>query len=289
MPGAVLITGVSSGIGLETAIYLAKRGMRVVGTLRDLGRRAEVDRAAGQAGVELDLVAMDVTDSVSVTRGVAEVRAKHGAIDGLVNNAGVLVRGYFEDLSEAEIRRVFDANVFGAMAVTRAVMGGMREAGQGRIVFVSSVAGLVGSAGVSAYCASKFAIEGFAASLALEMAIYGVHVSLIEPGNVSTPIWKTSGGIAAGAADERSPNRAYFEESERLAAWAVSSSPIRTEHVAKAIYHALSAARPKRRYLVGYRPAAFLLARRFSPGELFDRAYTKAVVGKLKTRSTAHS
>ncbi len=287
MAGAILITGASSGIGLDAAVYLARHGQRVVGTMRDLGKRGALDTAARQAGVSVDVVSMDVTDDASIGRAVAEVTFKYGAIDALVNNAGVLLRGYFEDLSDAEIRRVFDTNVFGTMAVTRAVIAGMREAKRGRIVFLSSVAGLIGSVGVSAYSASKFAMEGFAGSLALEMALYGVDVSLIEPGNINTPIWKTGGGIAERAMDDRSPNHEYFERSERLAEWAVSTSPIRTEHVAKAIHHAVTAKRPKRRYLVGYRPAGFFLARRILPGELFERIYTKAVLGKLRTRQPA--
>ncbi len=282
MPGATLITGVSSGLGLETAIYLAQRGLRVVGTMRNPPKRAELDEAARKAGVTIDVLAMDVNDAGSVEAAVADVVQRHGAIDHLVNNAGVQIRGYFEDLSEAEIRGVFETNVFGAMAVTRSVVPQLRARGSGRIVFLSSVGGLMGSLGLSAYCASKFALEGFAESLGLEMALHGVAVSLVEPGIINTPIWNSNLQIAQGSRSAESPNREYFEESERMAAWAVKTSPIRAIHVAHAIHHALTAKRPKLRYLVGSRPAAFLLARRFLPTALFEKVYQGAVLGRVK-------
>ena len=285
MPGATVITGVSSGLGLETAVYLAARGFRVVGTMRNPAKRAEFDEAVRQADVTIDLVTLDVNDGASIAAAVADIMQRYGAIDHLVNNAGLQIRGYFEDLSDAEIRGVFETNVFGTMAVTRSVIPLMRNAGRGRIVFLSSVGGLFGSLGLSAYCSSKFAVEGFAESLALEMALFGIHVSLVEPGIINTPIWNSNLQVAEAARDASSPNSAYFAESERMAAWAVKTSPIRSVHVAQAIHHALSAKSPKLRYLVGTRPAAFLLARRFLPNALFDRAFRTAVTAKVKRAS----
>jgi NAD(P)-dependent dehydrogenase (short-subunit alcohol dehydrogenase family) len=282
MPGATLVTGASSGIGLETAVYLAQKGFRVVGTMRDLSRRVELDKAAHAAGVTVDATTLDLNDRASIDRAIPEVAAKYGAIDALVNNAGVQMRGFFEDVTEEEIRKVFETNVFGTLAVTRAVIPHMRAVRKGRIVFLSSVAGLIGSLGLSAYSASKFAIEGFGESMAIELALYGISVSLIEPGNVNTPIWKNPFLIAKSAASPESPNHPYWLESERIADWAVKSSPIRPLDVAKAIYHAVSAGKPKRRYLVGHRPAGVLMVRRFLPAQLFDKVYTGAVVNKLK-------
>ncbi len=288
MPGATVITGVSSGLGLETAIYLAQRGFTVAGTMRNPAKRAEFDAATAKAGVSIDLVPLDVQDRSSIESAVASIRGKHGAIENLVNNAGVQIRGYFEDLSDVEIRGVFDTNVFGAMAVTRAVLPFMREAKRGRVVFLSSVGGLVGSLGLSAYCSSKFALEGFAESLALEMALFGIGVSLVEPGIIKTAIWNSNLQVAAKAKDESSPNRAYFAESERLAGWAVESSPIRSIHVAEVVHRALTARSPRLRYLVGSRPAAFLAARKLLPAALFERVYHRALTNKVKRASSGN-
>jgi NAD(P)-dependent dehydrogenase (short-subunit alcohol dehydrogenase family) len=289
MPGTVLLTGASSGLGLETAVLLAKRGFRVAGTMRDPAKRAELDRAASAAGVTVDVVPMDLNDAESIHGAVEETIAKYGPIDALVNNAGYQIRGFFEDTSAAEIRRVFETNVFGTMEVTRAVLPHMRTRRQGRIVFVTSIAGRIGSLGLGPYSATKFALEGFGETLALEVAPFGISVSLVEPGVISTPFWSGGMLVAAGAKDPASPNRAFFAESERMAEWAVKSSPIKPADVAQAVYRALSSARPMRRYLVGTRPKALMLVRRLVPAEMFERIYSKAVVGQITKAARPNS
>jgi len=281
MSNTVLITGVSSGLGLETAILLAKRGFLVAGTMRDVSKRTELDRAATAAGVKIDVFAMDLTDTASITRAVSEVLSKYGTIEVLVNNAGYQVRGFFEDTSDVEIRQQFETNVFGTMAVTRAVLPLMREKRSGRIVFVTSIAGRIGSVGLGPYSATKFALEGLGETLALELAPFNIRVSLVEPGIVNTSFWGGSLHVAAAAKSAASPYHAYFNESEKLAEWAVKSSPIRPAHVAEAVYRAVSSKRPNRRYLVGSRPNALMLVRRFMPQEMFERMYEKAVTAKI--------
>ncbi len=281
MTKVALISGVSSGLGLETAILLAKRGFRVVGTMRDPSRGSELGKAATAAGVGIDVVAMDLTDAATITHAVAEVTAKYGSIDALVNNAGYQVRGFFEDTSDAEIRQQFETNVFGTMAVTRAVLPQMRAQRSGRIVFVTSIAGRIGSLGLGPYSATKFALEGLGETLALEMAPFGIRVSMVEPGIVNTSFWSASLHVAAGAKSAASPYCAYFEEAERMAEWAVKSSPIRPADIAEAVFQAVSSKRPHRRYLVGSRPKALMLVRRLMPQEMFERMYEKAVVGRI--------
>jgi NAD(P)-dependent dehydrogenase (short-subunit alcohol dehydrogenase family) len=281
MPGTVLLTGASSGLGLETAIALARQGFRVVGTMRDPAKRAELDQAAAAAGVSIHVVPMNLNDGASILRAVADTISQHGGIDALVNNAGYQIRGFFEDTSADEIRRVFETNVFGTMEVTRAVLPHMRSRKQGRIVLVTSVAGLIGSVGLGPYSATKFALEGFGETLALEVAPFGIAVSLVEPGIINTPFWTGGMLVAAGAKDPAGANHALFQESERMAEWAVKSSPIRPADVAAAVYKALSSARPRRRYLVGSRPNALMLVRRLMPPEMFERIYAKAVVGRI--------
>ena len=151
MVRSVLITGASGGLGLETAVYLAERGFRVYATMPDLSERDVVDEAASRHGVELHVLKLDVTDQTSIEDAVSTIAEESGGIYGLVNNAGVALRGYFEDLLDEEIRRAFDVTVFGTMAVTRAVLPHMRAASHGRIVIVTSIGGRIGRLAVWAH------------------------------------------------------------------------------------------------------------------------------------------
>ena len=281
MPGSVLITGASSGLGLETAVYLASRGWRVFATVRDPARKAEVERAAVDSGARLEVLPLDVTNRASIQEVVQEVVSRAGGIDALVNNAGIQVRGYFEDVCEEEIRRVFETNLFGTMALTRAVLPHMRQARRGRILLVSSIGGRLGSLALSAYCASKFALEGFGESLAMEIAPLGIHVTLIEPGMIRTDIWGKNRGVSPGALDPASPYAAWFQASERLANAAVSSSPTTPLHVARVVARALASPRPRLRYVVGRRAEWLLALRHLMPGHLFEKMYFSVVLKKV--------
>lgn len=282
MKPPVLVTGASSGLGLDMAVYLARRGFRVFASMRDLSRRRQLEqKAASEQTADIEILQLDVTDRRSVQAAVDEVVARAGGIAGLVNNAGIQIRGYFEDISEDEMRRVFETNLFGAMALTRAVLPHMRRAGQGRIIFVTSVGGRLGHVAASPYCSSKFALEGFAETLAFELKPMGIQVSLIEPGTINTPLLKENRGIAAGAGNPASPYHDWFAETERLADWAVRTSRTTPEDSSKAVYRALTARRPRLRYVVGGRAAVALTARRLLPFELFEKIYFGSIVRRL--------
>ena len=159
---SVLVTGTITGLGKEMAIHLASRGFKVYATIRDLSG-ADSLLAEGRArGVDFKVMALDVTDKASVTRGVDTIVSECGGIYGLINNAGIGLRGYFEDLDDADIRQMYDANVFGVMEVTRAVLPHMRKAKRGRILMISSVGGRIGSLGVSTYCSPSSPWKGSA-------------------------------------------------------------------------------------------------------------------------------
>jgi NAD(P)-dependent dehydrogenase (short-subunit alcohol dehydrogenase family) len=277
----VLITGSSTGLGLEMAVYLAERGFRVYATMRDLGQRDELLEEAGRRRVDLGVLQLDVTDRASIDRAVTQVVDETGGVFGLVNNAGVGLRGCFEDLSEAEIRQVFEANVFGTMAVTRRVLPQMRDAGRGRVVTITSVGGKIATFGLSAYCSTKFAQEGFAESLALEVAPFGLHSILIEPGMIKTSRWTVNRGTAARALDPESPYSAMFRRHEALSDRFVDSRRTQPVDVAKAVHQALTAARPRMRYVVGRPAAAALSLRRHLPGELFERLYFGSLLRQI--------
>jgi NAD(P)-dependent dehydrogenase (short-subunit alcohol dehydrogenase family) len=281
MTDGVLITGAGTGIGLEMALYLAEQGFLVYASVPDLSQQDRVDAAAAERGVSLQVLQLNVTDHQSVQSAVDTVIEESGGIYGLVNNAGIALRGYFEDLSEEEIRRVFEVNLFGTMAVTRAVLPHMRAAQRGRIVIITSVGGRIGSLAVSAYCATKFAQEGFGESLAQEVVPFGIYVSLVEPAITKTERWDVHRGVAKRALNPKSAYYAWFRESEHLADRLVETSPTRPIHVAKTVHRALTAKRPKLRYVVGWRAGLVLTLRRYLPGELFERLYFGEAVRRV--------
>lgn len=181
-----LVTGSSSGMGLHAAVELARRGLTVVATMRDTSRATALTEAAGEAGVELDVRALDVTDHDAARACVEDVVADHGRLDVLVNNAGRGAVATAEQLSLDEVRDQLEVNYLGPVALTKLVLPHMREAGTGTVLTVTSVGGAVGQPFADAYCGAKFAVEGFMQSLAVVMLPHGVRVSVIEPAAVAS-------------------------------------------------------------------------------------------------------
>ncbi|MCD2499101.1 SDR family NAD(P)-dependent oxidoreductase [Microbacterium nymphoidis] len=186
MTEVALITGTSSGMGLHAAVELARRGLHVVATMRDVERAAPLRDAAAAAGVEIDVRALDVVDHAAAARLVDEVEAELGGIQVLVNNAGQGAVGTAEQLSIRQIQEQLDINYLAPVNLTKLVLPGMRERGSGRIVTVTSVGGAVGQPFADAYCGAKFAVEGFMQSLAVVAERFGVRVSVIEPAAVAS-------------------------------------------------------------------------------------------------------
>ncbi|WP_433583360.1 SDR family oxidoreductase [Paenibacillus amylolyticus] len=245
-----LITGTSSGFGMLTAITLAKQGYRVVATMRDLSRREELVKLAEQAGVaeRMQYVQLDVTDAESVDKAVGTALLNNGRIDILVNNAGFAVGGFIEEVSMEEWRRQMDTNLFGLIAVTRAVLPVMREQKQGLIVNLSSVSGLSGFPGYAPYAASKFAVEGFTESLRHEMSSFGVRVVLVEPGAYRTPIWNK--GLGEIHRSEDSPYKHKLDAVLRYSQHASETAPDPQE-VADLIGRIARMRAPRLRYALG--------------------------------------
>ena len=181
-----LVTGTSSGMGLHTAVELARRGHTVVATMRDTGRDVALRRAASEAGVELDVRPLDVTDHEAARACVDGVLADHGRIDVLVNNAGRGAVATAEQLTLDEVRDQLEVNYLGPVALTKLVLPHMRTAGAGRVLTVTSVGGAVGQPFADAYCGAKFAVEGFMQSLAVVVLPHGVRVSVVEPAAVAS-------------------------------------------------------------------------------------------------------
>lgn len=276
---SVIVTGSGTGLGKETSLYLAGRGFAVYAAVLTEEQAEAVSGAARERGLSnIRTPRLDITDPASIRSCVDDVVRETGGVYGLVNNAGIGLRGFFEDLTEAEIRRLFDVNVFGTLAMTRAVLPHMRAARRGRIVIVTSIGGRIGSLGVSTYCATKFAQEGFGECLYQELLPFGIFVSLVEPAIVKTERWGIHRGVAQGAENPNSPYSSWFKREEALADRLANSAPTRPEHVARAIYCALRAARPRLRYMVGRRARLVYLLRRYLPDRLFETLYFGGVV-----------
>ena len=211
----VLITGTSTGFGHETAVRLASRGHHVVGTMRDpRGRnasaRAALEAIAARDGSRLDVLELDVTDDASVERAVSEARDRVGALDVVVNNAGVGCLGLTEAFTPEQFASVFDVNVNGAVRVNRAVLPHMRARGEGLLVHISSAAGRAVVPGLGPYCASKFALEALADAYRYELAPWGVQSVLVEPGIYRTPIFERALAPAdTGRCDAFGPHGGY--------------------------------------------------------------------------------
>ncbi|MDJ0343502.1 SDR family oxidoreductase [Streptomyces sp. H10-C2] len=181
----VLITGTSSGIGLVTAVAAAGAGWQVIATMRDTGKADRLLRTAAEADVAklIQVKRLDVVDPASVATCLQEVIDEHGRLDAVVNNAGAGQVGTIEQSGLEEVRAAMEVNFFGVVEVTRAALPHLR-ASRGRVITVTSVGGVVGQPFNEAYCAAKFAVEGFMESLAPVAATVGVHVTVVEPGAV---------------------------------------------------------------------------------------------------------
>ncbi len=187
MAKTVLITGCSSGLGVALAIGAARNGHKVYATMRNLDKRAALDGASAEAGVELEVRRLDVQDMASITAVVDEIIANDGKIDTLINNAGMGFVRTVEQASEAEMQQVTDINQMGVMRCTKAVLPHMREAKSGHVIAVSSVGGLVGQPFNEIYCATKFAVEGFIEGLASYVGpAFGLNFTVVEPGGIAS-------------------------------------------------------------------------------------------------------
>jgi NAD(P)-dependent dehydrogenase (short-subunit alcohol dehydrogenase family) len=256
-----LVTGVSSGIGKAIAAELVEAGYRVFGSVRSA--KAEVPD-------KVERLVLDVRDDASVTAAVAELLAKAGRIDALVNNAGGSIVGAIEETDTTQAQGLFDVNFFGAVRMTRAVLPAMRKQGEGRIAFISSLVGFLPAPFMGFYSASKHALEAYAESLDHEVRSLGVRAILIEPGFIKTRIDQNAQRAAAEI-------EAYRGSRERVGA-SISASVEGGDDprlVALAVRRSLTAKRPKLRYPVGKRAGTLATLRSLLPAPMFDRALRK--------------
>ena len=243
-----LVTGTSTGIGFATALCLARHGHTVVATMRNLAKAAPLEAAARAEGLPLVLRELDVTSQDSIDRAVAATREREGAVDVLVNNAGIGGATPLELTPEDEHRAMFEANYWGAIRMIQAVLPAMRERRAGCIINVTSIAGRVATPNQIAYSASKHALAAASEALAHEVAAFGIRVAIIEPGVIQTAIFENS--ASATRYDKTSPYRQIMRRNGKLFA-AGFRNPGQPETVAAAILEAITTDRPRLRYPVG--------------------------------------
>lgn len=265
---SILITGCSSGIGLDAARTLHARGWRVLASCR----RAEDCAAREMEGLAAPRI--DLEDPASIAAGWADAMARTGGrLDALFNNGAYAIPGLLEDLPVEALRAIVEANFLGWHDLTRRAIPVMRAAGGGRIVQCSSVLGYAATPWRGAYVATKFALEGYSDALRMELAPHGIHVALIEPGPIRTAFRRNALAQFRRWIDhEGSPNRALYD---RLLARQSSEAPDRWElgpdAVTAALLHALDAPRPRARYRVTAPAKGAAALRRVLPTRVLDR------------------
>jgi NAD(P)-dependent dehydrogenase (short-subunit alcohol dehydrogenase family) len=285
---SVVITGASTGIGHATAKLLLDRGFRVFGSLR---KQADVDRLNSEFGANFIPLLFDVTDEAAVLSAAREVRAALGGetLAGLVNNAGIAVTGPVLELAADEFRRQMDVNVIGPVIATQAfgpLLGSdpALKGPKGRIVMLSSVAGKSGNPLMSAYSASKHAIEGLSEALRREMMLFGIDVIIVAPGAVKTPIWSKADEVDISAYQ----NSPFFPALGRIRKFMMHLGEIGLPpaRIAEVIADALTLGNPKVRYSITPDPMRHLVTAML-PKRMVDRIIAKRLGLLPKGRTSA--
>jgi len=274
----VLVTGATSGIGRHAALELARKGHRVFASGRRVALLDELHDEAKREGLTVDTVVIDVTDAASIESARAEIDARtdgHG-VDVLINNAGFGTAGPLAETSDADLRRQYETNVFGLMAVTRAFLPAMMDRRAGKVINVSSVGGLLTLPFFGAYNSTKYAVESLSDALRVELRPFGIRVVLIEPGIIRTNFTATSLDEVAHHGGAGSRYTAAVDRFRRLAdrsdRFAVSP-----RSVVRAMERAIRRRRPAARYIAPFRTRLFLGLYRILPtawtDALFRRIY----------------
>jgi NAD(P)-dependent dehydrogenase (short-subunit alcohol dehydrogenase family) len=265
-PTVILITGCSSGIGREAALFLARKGCRVFATVRRPGQAAALRRSA--RSLPLEVLVLDVDRPAHASKVVASIVRRTGRIDVLINNAGWGAFGALEDFADAEVYAQYETNVFGLLRLTKAVLPAMRSQGSGRILNIGSLAGKMTFAGVALYCSSKHAVEALTEVMRTEVRPFNIQVSVIEPGSTDTQ-FKHNRHKARTFLEGRSTHQKVLE---RILAFGnrKSAEAPGPGQVVGTVWKALRARRMAVRYPAGFDARWYPVVRWFLPETLFD-------------------
>jgi len=243
----VLITGCSSGFGLLTAVGAAKAGYDVIATLRNPAKAEQLGAELQRQNIQATIDILDVTDAAAIEN----ISAKYAPVDILVNNAGILITGSFMDITEDEMRKIFETNYFGAVAMARAVVPQMIQTGSGLIINVASLAGRVGHMFNAAYSASKHALIGFSRSIRLELRPFNIKVVSVEPGYHKTEIIRANANQSDNFYDRNSPMFDYNRGFLRVMLDEIIPRAGEAQVVADKIVAIMADEKPKRHYIIG--------------------------------------
>ncbi|QKY68418.1 SDR family oxidoreductase [Lentibacillus sp. CBA3610] len=272
----VFITGASGGFGLLISLAFAESGYIVLASMRDLSKKETLLKKAHEQGIEtnIECIGLDVTKQNDVDSTIPDVIERFGSIDVLINNAGYAAGGFTEELPLEEWRQQFETNVFGLIAVTKAVLPHMRNKQRGTIINLSSISGRMALPGLAPYSASKHAVEGFSEALRLEMLPYGVHVVLVEPGSYQTDIWEKGMDNINVA-----PESPYNEKTETLMKIVnhIAKTADAPEEVARLIVKVTQAEKPDLRYPVGKNVKTMTRLKNLLPWRWIERVILKKV------------
>jgi NADP-dependent 3-hydroxy acid dehydrogenase YdfG len=263
-----VITGTSTGIGLATTQRLAKSGHKVYAGVRNPAAATELQAAIDASDGRISMLEIDVNDEQSIKSAIDRVLGAEGRIDVLINNAGISRGSAIEETDLSAVRDLFETNFFGLVAVTQAVLPGMRQQQSGTIINVSSIAGRYVTPVNAFYAASKHAVEAFSESLAAQMSHFNVRVAIIEPGVIATAIFENS----RNAQDAPDPNSPYAVHARRVAARfakGLAEGVTPPERAAEIIENAITTDDPKLRYLVGKDAEDLWAARQRVSDELY--------------------
>lgn len=273
----VLITGTSSGFGLLAAIAFAKKGYKVIATMRDISKSQLLLEKASHEGIEglIDIRQLDVTHDEEIVNLAKTLLEDYHHIDLLINNAGYALGGFSETLPISAYKEQFQTNVFGLISVTNAFLPYLRKSEHGRIINVSSISGMVGFPGLSPYVASKHAIEGYSECLRFELKPFGINVILIEPGSYDTNVWNT--GLSKVESFINRQEETYAEMYQQLYEELnqITKQLGDPKDVIKVMLHAATTPSPKFRYPVGKGVKSSLLLKRLAPFHLWEKLVLK--------------
>ena len=271
MTKVALVTGSSSGIGLETCLALARDGFHTFASMRDTKKAAALQEAAKKENLSIEVIELDVDKEDSIKSAVSKVMSDAGRIDVLVNNAGYGLFGSLEDVPIEDFKKQFETNLFGIIILIQQVAPIMRNQGDGFIVNISSVAGRIGFPGSSAYISSKFALEGLSESLRYELGPFGVKVIIIEPGVIKTPFFSSMKVV------EPKPDSPYKEITGKVISGVKMMAELGTPpvEVAKTVIKSINDKEPLPRYLVGNDASMFLEAKKMKTDIEFENYLKK--------------
>ena len=276
MESVALVTGCSSGIGLETAISLAREGHFTYATMRNMKKSEDLDKIVHDEDLPIKILELDVDDEESVDNTIAKIMEEKGRIDTLVNNAGWGMWGTVEDVSIEEFKQQFETNFFSIIRMIQKVAPIMRKQKSGNIVNVSSVAGRIGFPVSPAYISSKFALEGLSECLRFELGPFGINVIIIEPGVIKTNFFDSM-----KMAKKSNSDSVYNEITSKVVSGVKMMAEMGTEskEVANTIIKSINAENPLPRYIVGNDAMMFLEAKKMKTDIEFENYIKKELYG----------